>query len=69
MIAVAIIWVVVGLILWVSYKVTHGTATNDVHAPPQKTLNGAMMWPFYLGGWVLHKLGETFGMRSKNDDE
>jgi hypothetical protein len=64
-----VIWLGGGFLLWVTYRLTHGDASADVHAPPQKTLLGAIMWPFYLGNFLLHKAGQLVGLRPKTDDE
>jgi hypothetical protein len=50
---VSIIWVTVGLILWVSYKLTNHEAHDVLTGPCQCTLLGAMTWPFFLLEFLL----------------
>lgn len=67
--AVAVIWVGTGLILWVAYRLIHGDVSSDIHAPPQKTLLGAMMWPFYLVVFLYKSAAALLGFRPKTDDK
>lgn len=68
MLAVALLWIVIGLALWTHYKMTV-TDLDDgapaIGAPPQSTLVGALMWPFYLGGFLWNKASEFVKPRKK----
>jgi len=66
---ITIIWIVVGSTLWGSYLATHSRGESDAFSPPQKTLIGAMMWPFYLGLYVFNHLAIWIGLKPKIDDE
>lgn len=57
----SVVWVIVGIALWVSYKLKHAPDTHDVVCgPPQCTLLGSLVWPFYLVGFFTDTLSTIF---------
>jgi hypothetical protein len=64
--ALCMIWVVGALAIWIHYKIIHlkdKIAIED--APPQRTFVGALMWPIYLGSYLINKASELLGLAPK----
>lgn len=69
MLSLAIVWFIVGLVLWVGYKVTDNDSDDALNNPPQSTFSGAMLWPFYLLGYLWDQFATAIGIRPRKIDE
>ncbi len=70
MLGVGIVWVGVGLVLWISHKLFgHSDPADSLDNPPQATFTGAMMWPFYLAVYLWNRAAIMLGLRPNLDDE